>query len=51
MRGLEFTTTNHIAAEAGVDIASLYQYFSNKEDLIEAWQEQLAEDLIRLAGN
>lgn len=51
MRGLEFTTTNHIAAEAGVDIASLYQYFSNKEDLIEAWQEQLAEDLIRLAGS
>lgn len=48
-RGLEFTTTNHIAAEAGVDIASLYQYFANKEELIEAWLEHLANQQIKLA--
>lgn len=49
-RGLEFTTTNHIATEAGVDIASLYQYFNNKEELIEAWLETLADELITLGA-
>ncbi|MEZ4375464.1 MAG: TetR/AcrR family transcriptional regulator [Polyangiaceae bacterium] len=42
-RGIEATTTNHIAKEAGVDIASLYQYFANKEDLIEALVQNLTE--------
>jgi AcrR family transcriptional regulator len=39
--GLQKLTTNHIAREAGVDIASLYQYFSGKEAILytlaEAW--------------
>lgn len=39
--GLQRLTTNHIAREAGVDIASLYQYFSGKEAILytlaEAW--------------
>ncbi|MEL0028099.1 MAG: TetR/AcrR family transcriptional regulator, partial [Perlucidibaca sp.] len=42
--------TNHIATEANVDIASLYQYFNHKEELIEAWLEHLANQLIVLAG-
>ena len=29
-RGVEATTMNHIAKEAGVDIASLFQYFANE---------------------
>lgn len=39
--GLQRLTTNHIAREAGVDIASLYQYFSGKEAILytlaESW--------------
>ena len=41
--GLPRLTTNHIAREAGVDIASLYQYFSGKEAILYT----LAEDWIR----
>lgn len=43
--GLPRLTTNHIAREAGVDIASLYQYFSGKEavlyTLAETWVQQV----------
>ena len=35
-QGIDQVTTNHIAAEAGVAIGSLYQYFPNKEAIIEA---------------
>lgn len=45
-RGMEFTTTNHIAEAAGVDIASLYQFFNNKEELIEAVVRNIVEDVI-----
>lgn len=48
-RGLALTTTNHIAEEAGVDIASLYQYFVNKEDLVEELLRSLAEDAVSMA--
>lgn len=50
-RGLEFTTTNHIAEEAGVDIASLYQYFTNKEELIEALMEDIIDQLLKQASD
>ncbi|MCB2021392.1 MAG: TetR/AcrR family transcriptional regulator [Burkholderiaceae bacterium] len=43
--GLQRLTTNHIAREAGVDIASVYQYFSGKEAILytlaETWIEQV----------
>lgn len=48
-RGLELATTNHVAAEAGVDIASLYQYFANKEDLVEELLRRLADDVVKVA--
>jgi AcrR family transcriptional regulator len=38
--GLQRLTTNHIAREAGVDVASLYQYFASKEALLYTLAEQ-----------
>lgn len=39
-RGYSATTTNHVAAAAGVSIGSLYQYFPNKDSLIVALEER-----------
>jgi AcrR family transcriptional regulator len=44
-RGLAETTTNHVAARAGVSIGSLYQYFDDKDAIIE---ELLRRDTARL---
>lgn len=44
--GVEAVTTNHIAAEAGLSVASLYRFFPNKQAVIYAaygeWIEELA---------
>jgi AcrR family transcriptional regulator len=45
-RGLDRLTTNHIAQRAGVSIGSLYQYFANKEMLVDALLMQKAELLL-----
>ncbi|WP_024763814.1 TetR family transcriptional regulator [Pseudomonas nitroreducens] len=34
-RGLEGVTTNHVAELAGVSVGSLYQYFPNKERILD----------------
>src|SRR5918993_2700327 len=39
-RGWQATTTNHIAARAGVSVGSLYQYFDSREDLLAALMER-----------
>lgn len=44
-RGLMDTTTNHIAARAGISVGSLYQYFASKEALFEAVADRLRKDL------
>ena len=54
-RGLAETTTNHVAARAGVSVGSLYQYFEHKDALVEAVLERMVDDLIavvdaRMAG-
>jgi AcrR family transcriptional regulator len=40
-KGYEGTTVRDIAAEAGVSIGTLYNYFASKEDLIEALSEHV----------
>lgn len=47
-RGLAFTTTNHIADAAGVNIASLYQYFTDKDDLLASLLDKLGRDLTQM---
>ena len=46
-RGYAATTTNAIAERAGVNIASLYQYFPNKEAILGALLERHAEETRR----
>ncbi len=47
-QGLANLTTNRVAAEAGVSIGSLYQYFANKQELLEGLLERMALDMTRL---
>jgi AcrR family transcriptional regulator len=50
-RGYRATTTNHVAAQAGVSIGSLYQYFPNKDALLVALAERhVAEAAERFGG-
>ena len=44
-RGLVQATTNHIAAQAGVSVGSLYQYFRNKDELLAALFDKLLDEL------
>lgn len=46
-RGLDHTTTNHIAEAAGVSVGSLYQYFPDKDALVEALLERMIRDVTR----
>lgn len=46
-RGLDNTTTNHIAKKAGVSVGSLYQYFPDKEAMIDAMVGRLGEQISR----
>jgi len=49
--GYEATTTNHVAERAGVSVGTLYQYFSNKEEIVTAmlqnYRKQLASEIAR----
>ncbi|EKF73793.1 TetR family regulatory protein [Alcanivorax hongdengensis A-11-3] len=44
-QGLDSTTTARIAEVAGVSVGSLYQYFGDKDALIEALMGSLADDI------
>lgn len=45
-KGFHAATTAEISAEAGVSVANLYQYFTTKDDLVQALiEDDLAEDL------
>lgn len=45
-RGFDNLTTNHVAAAAGVSIGSLYQYFPDKDALVEALLQRHAAELL-----
>lgn len=49
--GAEATSTNKIAARAGVAIGSIYQYFPNKQALIDALLEDRLHRLAALTAN
>ncbi|MDR5752624.1 MULTISPECIES: TetR/AcrR family transcriptional regulator [unclassified Caballeronia] len=44
-RGYAATTTNLVAARAGVSVGSLYQYFPNKDSLVAALHERHARQM------
>ena len=48
-RGYAGTTTNHIAAAAGVSVGSLYQYFPSKDAILVALAEQHVEKAFQSA--
>jgi AcrR family transcriptional regulator len=51
-RGYAGGTTNHIAAEAGVSVGSLYQYFPNKDALLaELMRAHVDEGTTRVAAS
>ena len=43
--GYAATSTNQLADRAGVSIGSIYQYFSNKDELVDALIERVSERL------
>jgi AcrR family transcriptional regulator len=45
--GYDEATTNHIAAQAGISPGSLYQFFSNKEEIAQALATRYTEELQR----
>ena len=42
------TTTRHIADVAGISVGSLYEYFSDKEDIFAAMNRKFSEDVVLL---
>ncbi len=49
-RGLDGFTTNHVAERAGVGIATLYQYFPDKDAIVLAIAEQERDRLTETLG-
>ena len=45
-RGYAALTTNHVARQAGIGIASLYEYFPNKESVVAAVVGQTVEEIV-----
>lgn len=45
-RGLEGLTTHHIAEQANVSVGSLYQYFEDKDALVDALLTKLTEEIV-----
>ena len=44
-RGVDATSTRHIAEVAGIGVGSLYEYFSNKEDVFQAMYTRMIDDV------
>jgi len=46
--GIAHTTTRHIAEAAGISVGSLYEYFTNKEDVFDAMNRRFVDDVVAL---
>src|SRR5512139_245795 len=46
--GIAHTTTRHVADAAGISVGSLYEYFSNKEDVFDAMNRRFVDDVVVL---
>lgn len=46
--GLDALTTNRVAAVAGISNGSLYQYFHDSDDLLEALVEKTSQDIMQM---
>lgn len=46
--GVEGLTTRKVADVAGVSVGTLYEYFGNKDEILEAIQRQLADDVVAM---
>ena len=44
--GIDSVNTNHVAEVAGVSIGSLYQYFPNKESMMQALIDSYADKFV-----
>ncbi|MEY1662251.1 TetR/AcrR family transcriptional regulator [Isoalcanivorax beigongshangi] len=47
-RGLEHTTTRHIADTAGLSVGSVYEYFTNKEAVFQAMTERFSREVVEM---
>lgn len=47
-RGVQATTTRHIAEIAGISVGSLYEYFSNKEAIFDAMNQRFVSDVVAM---
>lgn len=45
-RGTAGTTTRHIADVAGISVGSLYEYFANKEMILDAMNQRFVEEVV-----
>lgn len=45
-RGYSGLTTNHVAAEAGVSVGSLYRWFDDKAELVEALRQRSSDQIL-----
>lgn len=46
--GIEGTTTRHIAEIAGISIGSLYEYFANKQEVMDAMYQRVVADVVAM---
>lgn len=46
--GIEGTTTRHIADAAGIGVGSLYEYFANKQEVMDAMYQRVVADVVAM---
>lgn len=46
--GIEGSTTRHIADVAGISVGSLYEYFANKQEVLDAMYQRVVADVVAM---